>query len=258
MKKTPRLGNIFSMTRLDKILLYVLGAAFMTALFYALVKNLAAAIFIAILSVILVGILTTHFVHRKNTVNEISVYDMENVLALLGAEQTDFVLRAVPPYFKPEKNSCGFTVMKDNQKILFAVNYKFSATNLDDTAKYYRFAKKNNISEVRVLGRAPSRSVYAFANGLDVIFRFIPSKKLRKYLASQNALMPKRNPVKTRKKIRPKIFFGALFDKSRAKYFALSGLCLVLFSFFGTARFYYLALCAVCFALSAVCALRRN
>ena len=246
------------MTLLDKILIYLLGSVLTYLILYSIIKSVAASIFITLLLIILFRAIILHLYVRRKNKSVISVNDMENELALMGGEQSEFIMKAVGKYFKPQKHECGFFITDKEKKIMIVTNFKFSATGADEVARFYRIAKKENVYEIWVLGKSPARNVCVFCASLDIKIKFIPSKKLHTYLLKQNALMPKRKIIKNPQKIKLKNIFNGAFTKKRAKYFALSGLWLAIFAFFGVMRIYYITICCICFALSLICVLKRE
>ena len=246
------------MTLLDKILIYSLGSILIYLILYSIIKNVAASVFITFLLIILFRVIIIHIYVRRKNKSVINVSDMENELALMGGEQSDFIMKAVGEYFKPQKHECGFYITDKNKKIMVVTNFKFSTTGADEIARFYRIAKKESVYEIWVLGKSPARNVCVFCASLDIKIKFIPSKKLHTYLLKNNALMPKRKIVKNPKKIKFKNVFNGAFTKKRAKYFALSGLWLALFAVFGIMRVYYITVCCICFALALICALKRE
>ena len=182
---------------------------------------------------------------------------METELSIMGAEQSDLIIKTIPGAYGAKKCENGFTITK-NVKTFVACNYKFSPTGFDDVAKFYRIAKKEKAFLIIVLGRMPKREVMVLASSLDISFRFVKSKKLHKFLLTRNALMPKRKKVKSRVKPRLSSSLNVIFARNRAKYFAFSGLSLALFSFLGIMRIYYLITCGVCLALALFCAVRKT
>ncbi len=246
------------MSKLDKFLIIILAGFILTALLRPLVKDVAAAAFIAFLLVILLFVFGTHIYNRKKNKSEISVSDAENALSLMGNEQLDFFFERTPPAYAPEQKDGGFIFFRNDVKHFVAPNYKFSPTSADDVARFYRAAKKNRADSVIVLGRQPSRNVLVFASSLDVRFVFLSSGKLHKYLLKQNALMPK--PRKTKKPSKPslKTVFNGIFLKDRAKYYLLSGISVAFLSFLTPYKIYYLVAGGLCLILAGVCFFRKT
>lgn len=246
------------MKKTDAILIYLLGTVLLTVIVNSVMKNLAASIFISLLLIILFRAVFIHIFNRKRNKSVISVTEMENELSLMASEQIDFFIGRAPKAFNPEKCECGFTYTEKEKKILVAANYKFSATSADDVARFYRSAKKNKTDSVTVLGRAPSRGVLVFAGELDIKFTFLSSKRLHKFLLTQNALMPKRRKIKNPKKPNLKTIFADVLSPKKGKYFLLCGLSLSVFAFFGALKIYYFIACAVCFVLAVCCFLKKT
>lgn len=246
------------MSKLDKLLLVVLGSFIITAVLRPLVKNVVAAAFIAFLLVVLLLVLISHAYNRRKNKSVITVSEMENALALMGNEQLDFFLERVPPAYKPEKYDCGFIFFRNDAKIFVAPNYKFSPTSADDAARFYRAAKKQRADTVIVLGRQPSRGVMVLTSNLEVRFRFLQSNKLHKFLLNQNALMPK--PRKVKKPLKPsfRAVFNGFFLRERAKYFLLSGISIAALSFLTPYKIYYIVVSGVCMTFAVVCLLRKT
>ena len=245
------------MRKSDAILLYLLGSVFLSLCVYSLIKNFVLSLFIAFLLLIFFRTIFLHFYRRRKNKAVISVVDMETELSLMGSEQLDFFLSVAPAPFRPERVENGF-IITDRDRIFVATNYRFSPTGADDVAKFYRFARKEKIGIVWVLGRRPTRQTMSFATSLDVLFRFVPSKKVHSYLRTRNALMSKRRLVRTRTRPAWRTIFSEAFTQKRAKYFALSGLSLSIFALFGTMRVYYFILCGVCLLLALICALKKT
>ena len=245
------------MTKLDIVLLYLLGGTFLTVCIYTIVKNLVLTLFITFLLLVFFRVLFLRIYTRRKRKKVINTSEMETELSLMGPEQRDFFFSVVPAYYKPEMAEAG-VIFTNKERVYLATNYKFSPTNADDVARFYRYAKKEKILVVWVLGRYPARQVMTFAASLDVIFRFIPSKKVHAFLRDANALMPRRNTTKNPRKINFKHILSEAFTKKRAKYFALSCCCLSFFSLFGAFRVYYLVFAGLSLLLTLFCATRKT
>ena len=245
------------MTLFDKIVLYAFASAFFTLTFYTLFKNLAAAILASVLLVVAVRAVWLRLYVRRRK-KEIGVGEMENALAMMGNEQAGYFLSVVPQAYAPELRESGIVYFDGKKKVYLFPNYKFSATGRDDVARFYRAAKKEKVDVCYVLGRQPDRQTYLLSNSLDILFTFIPSKKLHKFLASQNALMPKPRRVKNPKRPSFKHLLDEAFTKKRAKYFALSGLSVTLLGFFVPFRAYYFVFGGLSLLLSIACLVRKE
>ena len=246
------------MNKLDKVIVFVFGLFFAIITFFVIVKNWVGAIVIGILVAITVTILSIHISNRTNNKKNITMGEMENELALMGNKQSEYLLSALPPAYKPTLCDNGISIEKNNQKIYLATNYKFSPTSSDDVAKFYRFAKNNDICKVVVMGKTPSRQTLLLASSLSVIFYFYPSKKLHAFLISQNAIMPRKKTTITKHKTKILPQLNVIFDKKRARYFALSGISLALFSIFSPIRIYYLVICAICLVCAVICLVKKR
>lgn len=245
------------MTKLDVVLLYLLGSVFLTVTVYSIIKNFVLSLFIAFLLLVFFRALFLHFYRRKKNKSVISVADMETELAILGSDQVDYFLSVIPNYYNPVKTDGGI-IITNKDKIFIATNYRFSPTGADDVARFYRLAKKEKTDVVWILGRYPARQTITFASSLDILFRFVRSKKVHTFLKTRNALMAKRRVVRTRNRPRLRTIFSEVFTQKRAKYFALSGMSLSVFALFGVMRVYYFVLCGICLLLALICAAKKT
>ena len=246
------------MKQTDKILFYLLGFVFLTLLLFSFVHNLAAALLIAFLLLVVLRTVILHLYVRRKRKKVISVAEMEKAFSLMGGEQTDFFFSAIPPAFHPRKTEGGILLFREQQILFIAPNYKFSTTGADDTARFFRLAKKENATHVYILGRYPNRQVLVLGNSFDISFTFVRGKKLHRYLLSRNALPEKVKTVRTRKKENFCVLLENAFTKKRAKYFALSGLTILLFGFFTPMRVYYFIFSGICLLCTFVCLFRKT
>lgn len=246
------------MGKIDKVLLFVLATVIGVIIFKVVTKNLVASVFIALLISTTVTIILIHVINRRKNKKVITVTEMENEFALLGSGQIEYLTSTIPEKFSPIKKDNGFIYDKDGNKVYVACNYKFSTTSFDDVAKFYRQAKEYGVSQVYVCGKQPTRNVILFASELDVLFRFLPSKKLHAYLLNQNKLPTKRKVIRPRRKLSLKNNISSIFNKKRAKHFAISGLVLGITAIFTPFTVYYVVFCSICLILSIICLLTKT
>lgn len=246
------------MNKVDVILLYLFGFLFLSALITSFIHNLVVSFFIAFLVVVLFRTVFVHLLVRRKNKKTISVSELENVFSLMGSEQVDFFLSVVPSPFLPVKKDGGIVFTKSDEKCFLFPNYKFSPTGLDDVAKFFRIAKKENATVVYVLGRYPNRQVLLLGNSFDITFKFIPSRKLHKFLLSQNALPEKPRVYRQRKRVRFLPPLNVIFDKKRARYFALCGLSTVALGFVTPFRLYYFIFGGLSLIFTLICLFKKT
>ena len=80
--------------------------------------------------------------------------------------------------------------------------------------------------------------------------------KLFSVKESKNINGKKTTITKHKTKILPQL--NVIFDKKRARYFALSGISLALFSIFSPIRIYYLVICAICLVCAVICLVKKR
>lgn len=247
------------MTKLDKVIFNFVVFFIFSLIFTAIVKNIAAALLIALLFTITVNRITMHLYSRFHAKKTISLAEMEKLFAIMGSGQTTCFIKATPSYFEPISLDCGYYISLNCKPVAIFPNYKFSPSTMDDIAKFYRIAKDNNIEEVWVLSKLNARSTILFAKSLDLNFNFIPIKKVHKYLTSQNYLpvpLPHKN-VKLKKADLKEVFSNILIKK-RAKYFLFSGITLGLLAFFTPIKAYYITVSIICLLLGIGCLIREK
>jgi hypothetical protein len=222
-------------------------------------ENIAVAIFITILITILILTVGLHILNRKEDKSRISIAEMENLLALYGNEyQVALLNRAIPDYFNPIIIENGVTFTQNLQKLATFINYKYSPTNPEDLAKFYRQSKKQEVVKAYVLSRPTPRNVLVLAASLDIEFVFITSRQFHKYLYRQNMLMEKTKPVKTKHpKRKLSEVLSEIFQKRRAKYFFFSALTFGLFLIVTPYKLYYLIMLSIVLCFGIACLFRR-
>lgn len=246
------------MTKLDKALID--GTIFASSVLWMIyiVKNLAIAIFVALLITILIHSITTHLVNRKANKNKIGIPEMENLLALYGLEyQTDLLMRAIPSYFEPEKIDNGVSFNLNCEKVAAFINFKYSSCSAEDIAKFYRSCKKQSIKKAYIVSRSNPRNIFVMASGLDVHFIFITSKQLHRHLYKQNLLMESITAKNKRQKRKFREILGEIFQKKRAKYFFFCALTLGLFCIISPYKIYYLVMTSIIAAFGIICIFQR-
>lgn len=247
------------MTKLDKAILNFVVFFIFSLIFTAIVKNIAGALFIALLLSILTNRVTIHLYNRFHDKKTISLSEMENLFAIMGGGQTAFFIKATPSYFEPKVLDCGFYISLNCKSIAIFPNFKFSPCSLDDVAKFYRIAKDNNIEQAWVLSKLNARSTILFAKSLDINFTFVHTKKVHKFLTNQNALPPMLTQKKVKlKKADIKEIFSNIFLRKRAKYFLFSGISLGLLAFFTPIKAYYIVVSIICLLLCIGCLFREK
>ncbi len=247
------------MTKLDKIIIACAVFFVFFVLFFAVTKNVAAALFISMLITVLIYRVTIHLHNRYSDKKNISLIEMEKLFALMGSAQVEFFINATPEYFCPQAIEYGFIMTANCKKIAIYPNYKFSPSSLDDISKFYRSAKSNNISEVYVLSKLNDRSTVLFSRSLDIEFCFVPSRKVYKFLQKKNCLPQSIIKKKTKiKKSDLKDILSNVFVKKRAKYFFMSGVSLGLLSFLTPIKVYYIIVSAICILLGIGCIIRER
>lgn len=247
------------MTKFDKILISVSIFAFILIWMIYIVDNIAVAIFTTLLITTLILSVGLHLLNRKQNKSKISISEMENLLSLYGNEyQVNLLKKATPEYFSPEIIEFGITFNQNLQKYASFINYKYSATSPEDIAKFYRIAKKNEVTKVYVLSRPSPRNVLVLAASLDLMFTFVTSRQFHKHLYRQNLLMEKPKPIKSKRPRRKfSEVFAEIFQKRRAKYFFFCALTFALFLIVSPYKVYYLVMLSIVLSLGIACLLRR-
>lgn len=120
---------------------------------------------------------------------------------------------------------------------LIASLFKFATTTSQDVATVSKEALSHGVTKVFVLGCGIDRKAYQVANYLGVRLKLVKAGAIYRYLAKHDAL-----PDLKKKKSRPslKVWFDAVFARANVKYYAFSGVVLVLTSFITPLKFYYL------------------
>lgn len=245
------------MTKIDKIIINIVLFFLYSLIFTVLVKNIAAALLIALLISILTYQVSLHLHNRFHDKKTISLAEMEKLFAIMGGNQVAYFIRATPSYFEPISLEHGFYISLNCSAVAIFPSYKFSPCNLEDIAKYYRIAKENDITSIWILSKQNTRSTILFAKSLDIDFNFVSTKRVHKFLANQNFL-PQSIPQKKAKlkKTDYKEILSSIIIRKRAKYFLFSGLTLGLLSFFTPIKAYYIAVSTICLILGILCLFR--
>ena len=257
------------MKKSDKLILISVGYFTALLISVSLVKNLAIGALIAFLITVLAERVTTLIMSRYKKTTMMPIGKMEELLALMGSEQTDLFINVTPPYFEPEKIENCFIITQNCEKVLVCPNYRFSNCSNEDVAKFYRMAKKHNINKVRVLSKLNSRSTIMFARSLDIEFEFVSSRAVRKYLFNHNALPEAINKFSVKKESFVKEFmkkssaqkwefFSMMFTKKRAKYFFISSVSTSLIGLFTPYKWYYITVSIITLIGGVVCLVREN
>ncbi len=241
------------MKTFDKLFLDAFLLGFSTLLFYFIVKNIVAAMFIAYLSLIVMRSIVIYFINRRRVVfGNISVKEMEDVFAVWGTEkQAEYLFRLFPAYYSPERIGNKIVFRKDRVKHMIVCNYKFLPTSCDDVAKLYRESSDEE-TKIYVLGKAPPKNVLMLANTLSLDVSFLSSRKVRKRLLKSNALPA---PFQKKKSAKPngKELLSDILDTSRTKYYFLSSLFFLFYGLLGIYRIWYFLLAVLTFVMGSLC-----
>lgn len=244
-----------NMHRIDKILINIFGIVIVIIWVNYFIDGLVESLFISFLIFLAVRTIFIHILNRYRKLKNITVWEMSQIFAIMGAEEVcKHLINIVPNEFNPviEQNCIIFT--KDKNKILVLPLFKTVPVSTEEILKIWRFAKANEVNTIWVLARELYRKVIVLANSLEGEFIFFHAKKIHRFLLNHNAL-PKKNFAY--KKVKNKISFSAalsdVFIKRRAKYFLFSGIVLAIMSFFAPFTVYYLVMATILFGLSITC-----
>lgn len=242
------------MKTFDKLFLDVFLIVFLTLLFYLIVKNAIAAMFIAYLSLIVIRSIVIYLVNRHRIVyNNVSVKEMEDIFAVWGTEkQAEYFFSLFPAYYSPELIGNKIVFRKNRIKNVIVCNYKFSPTSCDDVAKLYREQGPNEETKIYVLGKTPPKNVLLLTGTLSFDIVFLSSRKVRKTLLKHNAL-PESFKKKPGVKPSRKELLSGILDTSRTRYYFLSSLFFLFYSLLNVYRIWYLLLAALTFVMGALC-----
>ena len=215
--------------------------------------NLATSFFV----IVLVSGLLLHAKNRYQDKQTISISEMQTIFAIWGARKTICRLVSTLPQDYDVKVDGLNILIRSPIKRMYYIGYKFNPPNADDIAKARLVALKYNFDKVYILSKRPKREVFLMMNLLDIDCEYIENRVVHKYLKLHNAL-PEKLASKKRKMPKVKISEVAanVFVKSRAKYFAFSGILLALMSFFTPLTLYYLILSSISLAAAVVCLLQ--
>ena len=243
------------MKTFDKLILNGMLLCFLTVIFYLVVKNPVAGMFIAYLVWIVLRTVFIYLVGRKKVVfGNISVGEMENVFSVWGTDrQAKYLFSLFPAYYSPVLTNNIVSFSKNRKKIVVFCNYKFSPTSCEDVAKLYRENESADTKEIFILGRAPAKNVLILANELPIKITFFPSKKLRKILIDHNALPSPIKKSKTEKRAVGKETFFKAFEADRIKYYLFSSVIFGLYGLFNFYKLWYLLFSALMLVLSLIC-----
>lgn len=215
--------------------------------------NLATSFFVIVLS----SGLLLHAKNRYQDKQTTTISEMQTIFAIWGAKKTICRLVSTLPQDYNVKIDGLNILIRSPIKRMYYIGYKFNPPNADDIAKARQVALKYNYEKIYILSRRPKREVFLMMNSLDIDCQYIENRVVHKYLRLHNALPEK---LDTKKRKMPKVKFaeiaGNVFVRSRAKYFAFSGLILALMSFFTPLTLYYLILSSISLAATIVCLLQ--
>ena len=242
------------MKTFDKLFLDSFLIVFLTLLFYLIVKNAIAAMFIAYLSLIVVRSIVIYLINRRRIVyNNVSTKEMETIFAVWGTEkQARYLFALLPAYYSPELFGNKIVFRKNRVKNMIVCDYKFSPISCDDVAKIYSGLDPNEETKIYVLGKTPPKEVLLLSGTLSLDVVFPSSRKLRKTLLKHNAL-PVPFKKKPGKKPGRKELFSGILDTSRTKYYFFSSLFFLFYSLLNIYRIWYLLLAALTFVMGALC-----
>ena len=115
--------------------------------------------------------------------------------------------------------------------------FKFGTATSQDVATLAKEATSRGITQVFVLGYGIDRKAYQVANYAGIRIKLVKAGAIYRYLAKHNAL-----PDLKKKKSHPslKVLFEIVFSRTNVKYYAFSGIVLVLTSFITPLKLYYL------------------
>lgn len=248
------------MKKFDIAIINIIGFGLILVWTNYFIKQIAEAIFVALLIFITLRTITVHLINRFVDKKNITVAEMSQSFAIMGAEDVCKNIISTFPQCSDAyiENNC-IILLKEGETILVSPNFKMSAVSADEVAKVWRFAKEKNISKVYILARAHQRSVILFANSLEGEFIFPSAKKVHKYLILHNAL-PKKNfyHKKAKTSISFKDALSELFVRKRAKLFLFSGITLALFAFFSPLTVYYLVMASISICMGIACFVLNN
>lgn len=138
-------------------------------------------------------------------------------------------------------------ILLENSIII--ANFKFSALNMSDISSACNLAIEKDKRKVFLLTKAIDRRAYQIAELKDVEINIVKSKQLFKFLKKHQSLP-------TLKKIKRKVSIKHIVDialaRSNLKYYAFSGVVLILSSFITPLRIYYIVFGAISLALAII------
>ena len=215
--------------------------------------NLATSFFV----LVLVSGLLLHARNRYQDKQTISIPEMQTIFALWGVRKTICRLVSTLPQDYDVKVDGQAILIRSPIKRMYYIGYKFSTPNADDIAKARLIALKYSLDKIYILSKRPKREVFLMMNSLDLDCEYIENRVVHKYLKLHNALPDK---IDSKKRRMPKVKFSEIvnnvFVKSRAKYFAFTGIILAIMSFFTPLTLYYLILSSISLAATIVCLLQ--
>lgn len=240
----------------DKIIFGLAVILITFAWSFYLFDNLKLACLVTAFVFAAVNMLYLFLKSRKKNLSIINAQEMCLAFALMGSEKTaEHLYNTLPEAMRENLDGQTFLYIKDQQKTLVYVNYKFGATNEEDIAKAYRKSMDKKTDEIYILSLRTDRKVMVFAARLPVRYRFIDKRVVKKYLASRNALP--QMPLSKERKRAPFHIKDALLnalDSRRIKYYVFVGLTLFLTSFFTPLKLYYLIISSIPLLLAAASA----
>ena len=243
------------MNKLDKIVLNTSAFAIILLWINYIVDELASAVFVSFLIFLLLRVLFIHLINRYRDKKNITVWEMSQSFAIMGAESVcAHLIKVIPEIYRPYiENNC-ILYEKNGAKTLIAPLFKFGNVSNDEIAKIWRYAQTKEIDKIYLLARAHQRSGVQLANCLKGDIEFVQPRSLHKFLIKHNAL-PQKNfkYKKSKRKIDFKDALSNILIRKRAKYFLFSGIFLAVFSYFSPLIIYYLIMATISLSMSVAC-----
>jgi len=179
---------------------------------------------------------------RKTSSKEISADEMPVYLALMDrTEQTELFYALVPSAYKVLISSPYFIYETQEKRVLVAVLYRFLNLTQEDIASAYRFATKENVTEIIMLTRARERKTITLTALIPIKFIFPSKYAVHKALKKHNAL-PKKLARPQRQKFTydKSLILSTIFSKQKSRLYLFLSLTFALLSLLTPLKTYYL------------------
>ncbi len=242
--------------RLDRVLISILGFVIIFIWVNYFIDGFTVSIFISFLIFLGVRAIFLHIFNRYLRLKNITVWEMSQSFAIMGAEETcKHFMQLIPENYQPRIIDNYIIFEKNHSNILIYPIFKTVAVSTEEFLKMWRLSQKNNVKTIWMLARERYRNIITLSNSLDGNFFFFSAKKIHTFLVNHNAL-PEKNFSRKKTKDKVKFSFLALseiFVKRRAKYFLFSGTILAILSFFVPLTLYYLIMSTIMFGMSIAC-----